>query len=84
MNTRNDLDTATGERERKAYATLAARFALIGMELIKSDPEICGQAPYYAMRRELWKPLETLEAAGEYLAMLTRKAGGNVQELQTQ
>ena len=48
MNTHNDLDTATGQREGKAYATLAARFALVGMELIKRDPEIYGQAPYYA------------------------------------
>jgi len=84
MSARNDLDTATGQREGKAYATVAAQFALLGMELIKSDPEICGQAPYYVMRAELWKPLETLDAAREYLATLTTTACGNVQELQAQ
>lgn len=78
----NDLDTATGQRERKVYATLAAQFALVGMELVKGDPEVIGQAPYYATRYGLWKPLESLDAAREYLASRTRAAHG--QELQAQ
>ena len=84
MSARNDLDTATGEREGKAYASLAAQYAMMGMELIKSDPEICGQAPFYAMRSELWKPLDDLDAARTYLAILINKAGGDGQELQGQ
>ena len=63
----NDLDLPTGQRERKAYATLAAQFALIGIELIKGDPEVIGQTPYYATRYGLWQPLESLEAARDYL-----------------
>ena len=43
----NDLDLPTGQRERKAFATLAAQFALVGIELIKGDPEVIGQTPYY-------------------------------------
>ena len=83
MNKVNDLDTPTGQRERKAYFTLAAQYALAGMELVKSDPEICGQAPYHACRPGLWKPLESLEAARTYL---TRAAGTprHGQELQAQ
>ncbi|CAN5550540.1 hypothetical protein BH11PSE7_BH11PSE7_30280 [soil metagenome] len=84
MSARNDLNTATCHREGKAYASLAAQFAMIGMELIKSDPEICGQAPYYAMRSELWKPLKDLDAARTYLDLLTDRAGGDGQELQAQ
>ena len=79
----NDLDTATGERERKAFATLAAQYALAGLELVKGDWEVRGQAPYYATRYGLFRPLESLEAAREYL---TRAAGAprHVQELQAQ
>ena len=79
---RNDLDWPTGQRERKAYATLAAQFALIGIELIKGDPEVIGQTPYYATRYGLWKPLESLDAARDYLAK--RIKAGRGQELQAQ
>ena len=78
----NDLDLPTGQRERKAYSTLAAQFALIGVELIKGDPEVIGQTPYYATRYGLWKPLESLDAARDYLAKCTKPGRG--QELQAQ
>ena len=78
----NDLDWPTGQRERKAYATLAAQFALIGVELIRGDPEVIGQTPYYATRYGLWKPLESLDAARDYLAKRTKEGRG--QELQAQ
>jgi hypothetical protein len=70
----NDLDTATGQRERKAYFTLAAQFALVGLELVKGDWEVRGQAPYYAARYGLFKPLENLQAAREYLDGVTARA----------
>jgi len=63
----NDLDTPTAQRERKTYCTLAAQFALVGMELVKGDPEVRGQAPYYVVHESTMKPLEGLEAAREYL-----------------
>jgi len=78
----NDLDLPTGQRERKAYATLAAQFALIGIELIKGDPEVIGQTPYYATRYGLWKPLESLDVARDYLAK--RLKAGHGQKLQAQ
>lgn len=78
----NDLDWPTGQRERKAYATLAAQYALIGVELIKGGPEVIGQTPYYATRYGLWKPLESLDAARDYLAKRTKAGRG--QELQAQ
>jgi hypothetical protein len=52
----------------KAYATLAAEFALLGIELIRGDPEIIGQAAYCAASFALWKPLESLGVASDYLA----------------
>lgn len=79
---RNDLDTATAERESKAYATVAAQYALHGMELVKGDPEIAKQAPYFATRCGLWKPLDDLDAARNYLALVASTTHG--QELQTQ
>ena len=78
----NDLDLSTGQRECKAYATLAAQFALIGVELIKGDPKVIGQTPYYPTRYGLWKPLESLDAARDYLANRTKAGRG--QELQAQ
>ncbi|NML85605.1 hypothetical protein [Polaromonas sp.] len=78
----NDLDLPTGQRERKAYATLASQFALVGVELIKGDPEVIGQTPYYATRYGVWKPLESLDAARAYLAKCTKAGRG--QELQAQ
>ena len=70
----NDLDTPTGERERKAYFTLAARYAIAGLELVKGDWEVTGQAPYYATRYGLFKPLENLEAAQSALPAAERDA----------
>ena len=78
----NDLDFPTGQHEHKADATLAAQFALIGVELIKGDPEVSGQTPYYATRYGLWKPLESLDAARDYLSKRTKAGCG--QELQAQ
>ena len=59
----NDLDLPTAQRERKAYATLAAQFALIGIELVKGDSVVIGQTPYYATRYGLWQPLQSLDVA---------------------
>jgi len=68
MNAVNDLDTATALRETKAFATLAARFALHGYALVKSDPAIDGQAPYFAARWGIGaQPLQSLDAARRYL-----------------
>ena len=78
----NDLDLPTGQREGKGYATLAAQFALIGIELIRGDPEVIGQTPFYATSYGLWKPLESLDAARNYLTKRTKASRG--QELQAQ
>jgi hypothetical protein len=76
MNPTNDLETPTAEREGKAFATLAAQFALLGYVLIKGDPAIDGQALYYAMRIGTVQPLATLEAAAQYLAALLGTSDG--------
>ena len=73
---RNDLDTATGQREGKAYATLAGQFALLGLELVKGDCEVRGQAPYYLAGYGVWQALDSLDAAREYLAKLQRARDG--------
>jgi hypothetical protein len=47
---------------------LAAHFALFGYALIKGDPAIDGQAPYFAARWGMGaQPLASLEAADAYL-----------------
>ena len=76
MSPANDLNTPTADRERKAFATLAAQFALLGYMLIKGDPAIDGQALYYAMRLGTVQPLETLEAAALYLGALVGGSDG--------
>jgi hypothetical protein len=80
MNPINDLDTPTTQREYKAYATLAAQLAMLGYSLIKTDPAVCGQALYYAMRLGLAKPLPNLDAVRDYLAALM--GAGDGKELQ--
>ena len=82
----NDLDLPTGQRERKAFETLTAQFALIGIELVKGDPAVIGQKPYYATRYALWQPLESLDAAQAYLAkrLAMRTKAGCGQALQAQ
>lgn len=77
MSKANDLDTATAERERKTFATLAAQFALLGYALIKGDPAIDGQAPYFAARWGMGaQPLASLEAADAYLVGLLGAGDG--------
>jgi hypothetical protein len=80
MNPTNDLDTPTTQREHKAYATLAAQLAMLGYSLIKTDPAVCGQTLYYAMRLGLAKPLPNLDAVRDYLAALM--GAGDGKELQ--
>ena len=86
MNAVNDLDTPTGQREYKAFATLAALYAMRGYGLIKADPAIDGQAAYYAMRwGAIARPLADLDAADDYLRKLMRAGGaGHGQKLQGQ
>lgn len=81
-----DLDTPTGQRECKAYATLAAQYSMLGYRLIKGDPAIEGQAPYHLMHWDaMAKPLADLDAARDYLAKLTRGGGaGHGQKLQAE
>ena len=86
MSAVNDLDTPTGQRECKAFATLAALYAMRGYALIKADPASPGQATYYAMRwGALVRPLTDLEAAGDFLRKTLRSSGGGYgQKLQGQ
>ena len=68
----NDLNFPTGQREGKAFATLAARFALAGHTLTRSNPAD-GAVMYYAGRWGLNRALPDLEAA----AHLLRQIGGS-------
>lgn len=79
MSAANDLDTATAQRELKAFLNMAARFAMLGHVLIKGDPSIDGQAPYFvASRGGGAQPLASLEGADGYLVALlgAGNAGG--------
>ena len=72
--TTNDLDFPTGQREGKAFSTLAARFALVGHTLTRSSPAD-GAVMYYAGRWGLYRTLPDLEAAAQFLAVI---GGANV------
>ena len=71
--TTNDLNFPTGQREGKAFATLAARFALMGHTLTRSNPAD-GAVMYYAGRWGLSRALHDLDAAAQFLATI----GGGV------
>ena len=72
-NTTNDLNFPTGQREGKAFATLAARFALAGHTLTRSNPAD-GAVLYYAGRWGLSRALHDLDAAAQFLTQI----GGGV------
>lgn len=67
--TTNGADFPTAEREGKAFATLAARFALVGHTLTRSNPAD-GAAMYYAGRWGLSRALPDLQAAAQFLAQI--------------
>ena len=67
--TTNDLNFPTGQREGKAFATLAARFALAGHTLTRSNPAD-GAVMYHAGRWGLFRALPDLEAAAQFLAVI--------------
>ena len=65
----NDLNFPTGQREGKAFATLAARFALAGHTLTRNDPAD-GAVLYYAGRWGLSRALHDLDAAAQFLTQI--------------
>ena len=67
--TTNDVNFPTAEREGKAFATLAARFALAGHTLTRSNPAD-GAAMYHAGRWGLSRALPNLQAAAQFLAQI--------------
>ena len=69
LDTTNDLDYPTGQRGGKAFATLAARFALTGYQLTRTDP-YDGPVSYHAARYGLVRCLPMLGDAQHLLAHL--------------
>ena len=67
--TTNGVNFPTAEREGKAFATLAARFALAGHTLTCSNPA-AGAAMYHAGRWGLSRALPDLQAAAHFLAQI--------------
>ena len=59
LDSTNDLDYPTGQRGGKAFATLAARFAMAGYQLTRTDPHD-GPVSYHAARYGLVRCLPTL------------------------
>lgn len=71
--TTNGVDFPTAAHEGKAFATLAARFALAGHTLTRSSPTD-GAAMYYAGRWGMSRALPDLQAVSHFLAQI----GGGV------
>ena len=67
--TTNDLSFPTGQREGKAFATLAARFAFAGQTLTHSN-SADGAVLYYAGRWGLSRALHDLNAAAQFLVTI--------------
>lgn len=58
--------------EEKRFATLAARYALAGHSLIRSQPGE-GLAPYYCTRWGYLRPLQSLDGAEQFLEQIAGK-----------
>ena len=71
--TTDNLNFPTGQRAGKAFATLAARFALASHTLTCSNPAD-GAVLYYAGRWGLSRALHDLDAATQFLTQI----GGSV------
>ena len=69
VDTTNDLDYPTGQRGGKAFATLAARLALLGYHLTRTDPHD-GPVSYHAARHGEVRYLPKLCDAQQLLAHL--------------
>ena len=67
--TTNGADFPMAATEGKAFASLAARFALVGHALTRSNPAD-GAAMYYAARWGLSRALPDLQAAAHFLALI--------------
>ena len=67
--TTNDPDYPTGQRGGKVFATLAARLALLGYQLTRTDPHD-GPVSYHATRYGLVRCLPRLCDAQQLLAHL--------------
>lgn len=79
----NDLDTATAHREQKLFATLAARLAMFGCVVIKGDPSIDDQAPYFLVRLGFGlQPVHSIDTVSKILSQLDGASDGK--ELQKQ
>ena len=65
----NSIDVPTAASGGKAFTTLAARFALAGHTLTRSNPAD-GAVMYYAGRWGLSRALPNLEAAAQFLAVI--------------
>ena len=71
--TTSDLNFPTGQREGKSFAILAARFALVGHTLTRSNPAD-GAVLYHASRWGLSRALHNLDAAAQFLTQIGGKA----------
>ncbi len=67
--TTNDLNSATGQREGKAFATLRAHFAVAGHTLTRSNPAD-GAVTYYAVRWGFCRALDDLNAVAQFLTQI--------------
>ena len=67
-------DFPTAAHDNKVFASLAARFALAGHTLSRSNPAD-GAGLYYAARWGMSRALPDLQAAAHFLAQI---GGGNV------
>ena len=67
--TTDKLNFPTGQVEGKAFASLAARFAVAGHTLTRSNPAD-GAAMYYAGRWGLSRALSDLQAGAHFLAQI--------------
>ncbi|NMM10940.1 MAG: hypothetical protein HHJ16_11805 [Polaromonas sp.] len=67
--TTNDLNFPTGHREGKAFATLAAGYALAGHALHRSDPND-GAVTYWVERWGLVRYLPTIDAVRQFLEQI--------------
>lgn len=68
----NDLDYPTAERPHKAFCSLRAQFALLGLALYRSDPQD-DPVTYWTEYAGTVRSLPSLEAAHDLLGLLHRR-----------
>ncbi len=73
----NDLDTPTGQREQHGFAELVTQLGRQGYLLVKTDPKVDGQPPYWVFSQGVAQEMESLDEVRTRMCAMPVEDPGN-------